>query len=302
MTIIVNPAAGNGRCGKLWENIRDSYIAQKSDINIVYSSTSGEATDIASSAIDKGETTLVAVGGDGTINEVVNGFFRNSEVINQEAKLGIIPLGTGSDFHRSLNSSFSVDSILDYSGHNPTTMCDLGLVSCLDFKNKPVTRYFINVADAGFGAAVVANSKNKSRALNARLLYLKAVLTTLLKYRPTEIRSSIDGGRPRSSTLLTFVVANGKYFGGGIQVAPDASPDSGDFQTVRIASLSLLNLIVNIAKLYNGKIAQHSKVRVGHAKSIQLSGTGVPLETDGELIGKLPATITIKPAALAVLK
>jgi len=302
MTIIVNPAAGNGKCGRKWTKLKKHVVSNLPEARILVTREQGEATSFAQKALLNQETTLVAVGGDGTINEVINGFFREQKAINPAAKLAVLPLGTGSDFAKSTIWTKKPYEIVRCIQTGTVMPCDVGMVECQNFRNSSIVRYFINVADAGLGAAVIGNQKQTIGLFNARFLYLKAVLATLMRYHSANVTVQIDGKDDKTVNLLTAVIANGQYFGGGIHVAPHAQINSGRFEIVCIRPLSVFNLLVNIAKLYNGKIGRHPQVNFTSGQTIVLSSdTEVPFETDGELIGKLPATIKMLPAALNLI-
>jgi YegS/Rv2252/BmrU family lipid kinase len=301
MTIIVNPAAGNGKCGRTWLAVQDTF-AGLSGSAALFTRAPGEATRLVREALLQGEEVILVVGGDGTLNEAINGFFLNQQAINPGARLAVLPAGTGSDFCRSLNGTVTPDILYRNIAQEKFHPCDVGLVTCVTLDNQPVARYFLNVSDAGLGAGVVSRRKTKPGWLGARMAYLLDVINTLLHHQAVAITMTIDKQKSETSRLLAAVVANGQYFGGGIRIAPCARLDDAQLRIVRIAELTVLDLLCNVRMLYNGRIAEHACVTMATGGCIAMtSATEALIETDGELIGKLPATFKIIPAALNLI-
>jgi YegS/Rv2252/BmrU family lipid kinase len=300
--VIVNPFAGYGRAGKLWPQIerrlREIYPVLQSRLTV----RPREATDIARQSIIDGVDLILAMGGDGTVNEVVNGFFDGARQISTDAILGIIPIGTGKDFIRSLGlPSDPFHAIQKISAAAPRP-ADVGRLSCSGLDGRPVVRYFINVADLGIGGAVVDRINGSSKRLGGFLTHLNSLLVTLASYKNVRVRLRIDDAVDEEMVVNSINVANGQFLGGGMWLAPDAKIDDGWFDVVIIGNLKRVEALMNIPLLYRGKLAQHPKVKVVRGRRIEAtSAQDVLLEADGEGPGKLPAVFEIVPSAVKLL-
>lgn len=298
--LVVNPAAGNGAAARKWPKIHKQLNASLDKFSIEFTKGAQDATRITKEALLDGYQTVVAAGGDGTTNEVVNGFFENDQLINPQASLGFISLGTGEDWPRTLGSRDIMEAVRTLR-EDRTQACDVGLVRCRDIKGNPVTRYFINVADAGFGAAVAARVNRSTKLFGSLISYLSGLLRTLAKYKNHPVIIKIDDFYEKEIALFSVAVANGQFFGGGMWIAPQAKFDDGLFEVVVIEELSRIEVLANIKKIYDGTLSKHPKVHCFQAKTVRLeSDSEVLIETDGEHPGILPVTFEILPGALKI--
>ena len=296
---VVNPAAGSGRAKRVWPEFENALSIH---YETRFTDGSGHATELTKRALQDGIDTVVAVGGDGTLNEVLNGFFEDGELINPDARLGMIPLGTGSDWARSSKrpapEPATVDGWLQGSGR----ACDVGRVICVDGQGRKVTRYFLNVADAGFGAEVAATTNRASKALGPHVAYLSGLLKTLVRFKARTMRLTADDTTREMTSVLVAAVAIGRYFGGGMQIAPEARLDDGLFDVVVIEGMTKPEIVFNLPRLYNGRILEHPKVTCLRGQQVRIeSDVATRLEVDGEQPGWLPATFTVLPQALNVI-
>ncbi len=242
------------------------------------------------------------VGGDGTHNEVVNGFFENSKQINPEASLGIISMGTGGDLVRTLGIPKNVEDAATKIKDHKTQKFDLGFMRCQSLKGEPVTRYFINVADAGFGGTLTNLSYQSTKVFGATATYLIALLKTLFVHETTPVKIQVDDSFTKEQIIRSIVIANGQYFGGGMWIAPQAKTNDGLFDIIILGDLTRGEVLANIHKLYNGTMAEHEKVQTLHGRKVSLnSKSEILIETDGELPGKLPASFEMVPSVLNVI-
>lgn len=235
---------------------------------------------------------ILAAGGDGTLHQVVNGLmtFREQHPSSPLPALGIVPLGTGNDFARICgirNPEILSDRIR--AGGRPT---DCGMITTATDK-----RYFINVASIGMGPDVVRRLERDSRSLGADLTYLRAIVRSFFGYRPEHITLEDDGGT-WSGHIRALAVANGECFGSGLRIAPDAQPDDGLLRTFIAGDVPLATFMYLLMRIRQGRQIFHPKSRYGSGRSIRLSGEGIWMEADGELIGQLPAEISIVPGAV----
>jgi YegS/Rv2252/BmrU family lipid kinase len=253
----------------------------------------GHAVELVRAAIKAGAKTVVAVGGDGTINEVVNGFFENERPISHEVSLGIIPHGTGSDFARTLSLPIDPQTASAVIRQGEPKSVDLLKVAYTTDEGSPVMRYSINITSFGIGAIVAARLKRS---------YLLATLQTAFTFRGNSVRLNIDGTSTVEGRILNIAVGNGQYQGGGMRLCPTASISDGLLDVTVIRYLPPFELLKRIPTLFNGEILTHPKVKAYRAKHVQATSTErVLIEIEGEPLGRLPIEIWIAPGAIRVL-
>ncbi|MFH1356916.1 MAG: diacylglycerol kinase family protein [bacterium] len=309
---IINPTAGGKNISAYWNNTLLTPIKKqfpKSDF--AFTQKVGHASLLTAKALKEGYKRIICVGGDGTLNEVINGFFKNNKPINPRAALGIIPSGSGGDFVRSLGIKHDIIKALRVIKKDRTKKIDVGHVS---FKNKNIKpRLFINIAEAGLGAIVMTHVNNKNRKLPALYRYLSGTLQGFANYKniPVTITLShrpIDPSTPRTieTNLTNLVIANGQYFGRGMRPAPKAKLDDGLFDVIVIKDLNWLKFLSHFPEIYKQrkKIAsqffqtfQTAKITI---KPLSKSDT-VLSELDGENYGKGEMSFEILPKALKII-
>jgi len=299
MKLIVNPTAANGAVGKNWPRIRDFLQAEGAEFDAVLTEEPGHATLLARQALDDGYRTIVAVGGDGTVNEVLNGLVVQGSV-DPEVALGIIPWGTGADFSRVL------DVPRDYTGacrhllRSEPRPVDLGRITCLR-EGQEVERYFINAAGLGFDGEVAEIVNRFPKVLGGTITYLTCLLIGLVTYRNKNIELSFDG-QPVRGRVNSVIVCNGRYFGGGMFIAPGAAFDDGLFNVIILGNLNKLEVVANLPRIYKGTHLTHPKVSHFSAREVHVEARErMFLQAEGELIGEAPATFQVIPRALKVL-
>ncbi|MGA9351944.1 MAG: diacylglycerol kinase family protein [Anaerolineae bacterium] len=299
MKLIVNPVAANGAVGRNWTRVCDFLQAEGAKFDAILTEEPGHATRLARQALDDGYRTIVAVGGDGTVNEVLNGLVEEGAV-DPEVTLGIIPCGTGADFSRTVGIPRDYVGACRQLLRFETRLVDLGRITCLR-QGQEVERYFINVAGLGFDGEVAELANRSPKVLGGTITYLACLFTSLVTYRNKNVELSFDGQHLRGR-LNSVIVCNGRYFGGGMFVAPGASLDDGIFDVVILGNLNKLEVVVNLPRLYKGTHLTHPKVSLCHAREIHVEARErMFLQAEGELIGEAPATFQIIPRALRVL-
>ncbi len=262
----------------------------------------GEATRLAVQAVESGCQMVVAVGGDGTVNEVVNGLFRNGAPLNSELVLGIIPLGSGCDLARSLGITFENAPALKSQWSGQTRKLDIGKVEFTNLQGQSRDRLFVNIADLGAGGLVVERAGKAPAILGPRPNYVWGILTAAVAYRAREVAISVDGESPVNVAIRNAIVANGRYFGRGFLAAPEARMDDGLFDIICIGNLGTLEAIWNVPRLRNGTHLSHRKVSHRRGRRVEVtSEEDVLLEMDGDLVGTLPVTCEVIPAAINVM-
>lgn len=300
--LVINPVAGRGKTREKWPDYEKRFNKILGNFSWQFTEQRKHATKITRRALLEGFETIVAVGGDGTINEVVNGFFDNDKQINPEASLGVISMGTGGDWVRTLGVSNDIEKAAIKINKDETRKCDLGWLKCQSLEGKPVSRYFINSTDAGFGGTLIHQSNQSTKVFGAFWAYLIALLKTLMIHENACIEIKVDDSFSKELIVKSVVLANGQYFGGGMWIAPEAKPDDGMFEVVILGDLNRLETLANIHKLYKGTLSEHPKVETLQGKKVFLrSEAEVLIEADGELPGKLPASFEILPSVLNVI-
>ena len=257
------------------------------------------ATQLTRDALSNGYETIVSVGGDGTLNEVVNGFFVNGKQINTSARLGIISTGTGADFAKTIGLARGIDAGLDRLSRNSVKRCDVGRVTSHSTQNVREERYFINVADAGFGGVAAAFVNRGTKAFGGPVSYLLGLVKTLAVYRNHGLHIKVNNDYDRTGAINSVIVANGQYFGGGMWIAPQALLDDGAFEIIIIGNVSNWEILANTHRLYKGTITDHPKVTSLKGTKISLhSDELVAIEADGEIAGTAPVTFELVPGAI----
>jgi YegS/Rv2252/BmrU family lipid kinase len=259
-----------------------------------------EATEMAQRAVRESRPVIVAVGGDGTLNEVVNGFFHNGAPLPTTTKLAMVPLGSGGDFRRTLRVPIDPKQAIDVLGSGMVRKLDAGCVTFQTADGGTATRHFINIADAGLGGEVVYRVNRGSKRLGSRTYTVGGALS-ILTYSNKPMTVVIDGETHELVKAQQVVVANCQYFGGGMQIAPSASPTDGVFDVIVIKDAGRLETIRGMNDFRNGKHLDNGnpKIELMYGKRISItSPEAVRIDVDGEDPGFLPALFEIQPGAI----
>jgi YegS/Rv2252/BmrU family lipid kinase len=299
--VVVNPAAGGGKAGRDWPRIQS--LLEKHGVvhDAVLTNRRLHAMVIARQKITEGYSRIIVVGGDGTMNEVINGLFAQKRIPTTEVMLGMISVGTGNDWGKMFDIPAGYEEAIITIINQKTFVQDAGVVTYRR-SNKTWQRYFINIAGLGFGARVVARSnQQKDKGKSSPGLYLATLFTSLLRYRSIRAQIEIDGNAFKRK-VFSMNVGIGKYNGGGMMQVPDAIIDDGLYNITLIKKMGKLSVIANISKLYNGKITKHRKVESYTGKVINVDSPSLlQLETDGETLGHSPMEFQIIPRSLKVI-
>ena len=284
---IVNPAAGNGRGAKLARTLAEEFRAAGISLEIAVSLGPGEAGRLAAGAVDEGHRTIVAVGGDGTANEIANG------MIGSGAVLGLYPIGAGNDLARSLGYPRGRrQHIARFLAQARPRTIDVGEVN---------GRVFLNVAGVGIDGHVAERIRASARVVGQRFGYLVGALVSIATYRPQAMEVRIDGV-PRLGRFLTVVASNGRYFGGGMHPAPRARLDDGELDVTVAGDLGRLDSILALARLYRGTHENGTTIVTLRAKRVEIDlERALPMQLDGEVARVERLEIGVRPAALVVL-
>ena len=307
--IIANPASANGRTGRNWDRIYPRMKENfRGSFDVEMTQHRGHATELSRYAIKSGYELVVALGGDGTVNEVLNGFFGETGPINTDAAFGFLPLGTGNDLCRNLGIPGELSAALRALGEGIARRVDVGKVvasehlgTSLGSPEPTEARYFLNVADFGSGGAIADRMNRTSKALGAQASLLWGIVSTLASYKNPTVTFSVDDEEEQVSTMNDFIVANGRYFGAGLKAAPDAWMDDGLFDIVMLGDFRFVETMLNLPRLKRGTHLTHPKVKSRRGKRVTARASSpVLVEADGEVMGALPAAFEIMPQALLV--
>jgi len=302
LAFIVNPNAGGGSTGEKWPKIADLARKGLGSFDAYVTARSGDAQAFAKEAVMKGASTVVCVGGDGTLNEVVNGLMAVEGHRRAGTALGFIPSGTGCDFIKSVPISRDPEEALQRIRQRSLRAIDLGRLVFLNHDGRSAVRYFHNVTSFGLGGEVDARVNRTSKRFGPFLSFIWATLISILVYGKKRVYLKLDDTYEGEVTVWNVAVANGQYHGGGMWVAPGASVDDGMLDVTVVGDLSLAGVFRNLHNLYNGKILQVKKIFGLKGKRITASSNQtVLLDVDGEQPGTLPLTIEVVPAALTLI-
>jgi diacylglycerol kinase (ATP) len=296
---IVNPKSGGGKAARLWAHVQRR-LAQP--VETRYTQKEGQAIELTAEALKRGARTIIAVGGDGTINEVVNGFFENDRLIAPDVALAIVPHGTGSDFVRTVPLPLEPQKAASLIAEGAAQPIDVARLHYTTMHNTTASRYFINVASFGMGGAVAANAKRFTALLGSRAGFLTSTILTLVGFSGTEVTVRFDGAASVEATITNVAIGNGQFHGAGMRVCPRAAIDDGMLDVTLIRYLGTTELIRRASVLYNGRIYEHPKVEFHRARQIVAeSKQQTFIEADGELLGQLPIQVSILPSAIRLL-
>jgi len=292
--------AARGNLGKKWPGIQDLLRREMLDFEAAFTEWRGHGTELASRAVSDGCALIIAMGGDGTIHDVVNGMMNDGRTAAPDVALGIIPCGTGADFVRTLGlAGDMVAAVRHLARTGSSRLIDLGEVTC-QAGGQERRRYFINVAGLGLDAEVTRRAGRGRQHGRGTLPYLIALAAILPRCRSKPVSARIDG-RPLQANAHSVIIGNGRYFGGGMCVAPHARLDDGLLDVIVLGDYGPLELLWHLPKLYRGTHLGLRKVQAFQVQVVSVASTQrLLLQADGELIGEGPATFRVLPAALRI--
>jgi diacylglycerol kinase (ATP) len=304
--IIVNPKSAGGTAGKRWPETADT-IGRIFPFDEAMTTAPGVATVLTRRALAEGAERVIALGGDGTINEVVNGFFdENGQPISTQAQFGIIPFGTGGDFRRTLNIPMDIAGAAKVIAAGQSKAVDVGKLTYTTHKRITASRMFINIASFGV-SGVVDRMVNESSKRFGRLSFFIASTKATMSYKNQRVSMVFDDdeSNPTIATVSTVAVANGQYFGGAMQVAPNAEVDDGQFDVVCMGDFGIRDLLMSGSRLYKGTHLTMDKVSSRRARIVAAEtvepGSIVEIDLDGENVGTLPARFEMRAGVLQIL-
>ncbi|MDY0060721.1 MAG: diacylglycerol kinase family lipid kinase [Myxococcota bacterium] len=300
---IVNPRSANGRTGQGWAE-RQRVLAQAlGEFGVGMTEGALHAGQLAREALAQGYTRIVAVGGDGTLNEVLNGFASPTGLTAEGSALGYLPSATGGDLARTLGiAGQGLDGLIDRLRRDTPRALDCGCAVFRGPTGAEVTRLFMNEASIGFSADTVDAVNRSSKALGGKASFALGVLRCLAGLKNHVLSVTVDGQPFHEGGAFLLAISNGKYFGGGMMIAPQARPDDGLLDLVLLAPLSRLQVARHMGKIYKGDHLMLPEVFLGSGKRIEVrSPEDVLLEMDGEQPGKLDAVLSLLPGQIPFL-
>jgi diacylglycerol kinase (ATP) len=307
--VICNPVSGSGTGPSVLTALRRMLDREGVRYACEFSRRRGDPARLARSAVSMGCSAIVAIGGDGTFFEVVNGVMDpdRSPLENgggMDVALGLLQAGRGSDFGRSAGVPSDVESACRRILQGRTQHADLGHVTYTTMQGgEERSRFFANAAGLGFDGEVTVRANSAPRVLGGGTVpYLTSLLATLSTYRNKQVRVRVDQEDEWQARVNSVIVANGQFFGGGMKIAPGASLSDGLFDIVVLGDLGKLDLVRNVPRVYVGTHITHPKVRVLRGREVRVSSEDrMLLQADGEVLGKAPATFRIVPGALRLI-
>jgi diacylglycerol kinase (ATP) len=304
--IIINPVSARGTTGRTWTEVRRQLLKLGLEFTEHITSRAGDATKAARDALLNGVTRVVAVGGDGTLSEIVNGYIDDAgHPINEGAALGILPSGTGSDFSRSIGLKSREEAIASLIG-STTTRIDAARIGYTDTNGAAAYRSFINVASFGLGGDVSA-FVNKWRAslpfwIGGRIRFATAAVRALERYRNHSVKIRIDNEREIEISSNLIVIANGMFGGAGMKLAPRAELDDGLFDVVITDRATRFDVIRELPRIRRGGYLNNPKVSELRAREVAITADQpMAIDVDGEMVGHTPARLEVLPRVVRFL-
>jgi YegS/Rv2252/BmrU family lipid kinase len=298
---VINPRAALGKTRRLWPSLHRELSRTLGVFPWDWTERPLHASALVRDALREGCDLIICVGGDGTLNEVVNGFFDEERSLSRQAALALVPCGSGGDFRRSLGLTGSLRPALAAILAGDTRDVDVGRLSYRSFSGEPADRLFINIASFGLSARVAHLVSRQPSCLGGSGRFFLATVQALLSHKDEHVNLEVDGEPVPPQILKTAAVANGRFFGGGMQIAPHALIDDGRLDLVVLGAVGLRDFLVWGPRLYRGRHLAHPCIH--YRKVSTISATGPPsvmVEVDGEPIGTLPTTFSLLPRALRV--
>jgi diacylglycerol kinase (ATP) len=307
--VIVNPESARGATRKAWPKIASDLRTHFGSFSCIFTDEPGQGTKLAAEAARKGARLIIACGGDGTISEVTNGILASGK----DTELGILPSGTGGDFRKTLGIPGRSRDAAEILRDGCTRKIDVGRVTFTDDEGERQTRYFLGVSSFGMSADVVGRvrearpewlSTKAPNWLSGRVAFGVSMLKTAMQSPATRVIVQLDDRHEWQLTVANLCIANARYFGGGMKIAPEAKLTDGKFDVVSIGDLGAFKILTRAPRIYFGSHLRMEEVGHALAKKVvarpATKDARIAIEVDGELPGCLPATFQIVPRALRV--
>ncbi|MBL8920612.1 MAG: diacylglycerol kinase family lipid kinase [Myxococcaceae bacterium] len=295
---VVNPKSANGATGKRWGELSATIARSLQDFGVEFTQRPMDAARITTNALKAGYECIVAIGGDGTINEVTNGFFENGKAVNPNAALGVLPRGTGGDFRKTFGWTTDLDEAVQRLKTPDTRPFDVGLCEYVNHQGQKESRYFANILSFGV-SGLVDREVASMKGFGGRLGFSLASLRALTRYRDRAVRLSFDGGPSKALPVTVVAFGNGQYFGGGMKVTPNANVSDGLFDVTIWSGYSLSDFVFKQGGIYKGTHLSFPGTQARQCReAVCEADDEVLIDCDGEQPGRLPCRVTLLPAAI----
>jgi YegS/Rv2252/BmrU family lipid kinase len=293
---LVNPAAANGSTGRAWPEIAHRAAAAGLEGETLFSEGPGGITKVAERAAGMGAKKVVVVGGDGSVNEAVNGLLQVGA--GTEGEVAVIPRGTGTDFVRTFRIPAKLDEAIAVARDGAVRSIDAGRVFYRAWDGSVGSGFFANIASAGMSGAVAMRANSTSKALGGKASFLWATLAVFARWRNAAVSVDVDEEH-REGSMLDVIVANCEWLGGGMHMTPNAKPDDGLFDVLLIGDVTKRDLVQTLPKIYRGTHLPHPTAEELRGSTVRVDAqAALPIELDGEQPGTTPATFEVVPSAL----
>ena len=303
--VIVNPKSAAGSTHGKWAETASDLRTHFGPFNVAFTKRQGDGIELARRGIENGRKFIIACGGDGTINEVANGILETGEDI----EMGILPSGTGGDFRRTINMPRTMREAAQALRTGDTRTIDVGKVTYRNFEGETVSRFFLNVSSFGLAASIIQRVKSDTSlswlpidALRGKASFALSALQEVIGPSVSRVKVKIDDAEEKTLDTVNFCVANARFFGGGMKIAPEASLTDGFLDVVNIGDISTARILMNAHTLYRGTHLDLAEVKSKKARRVEASAidenSEIHIETDGELPGMLPVIYEVVPATL----
>ena len=294
---LVNPASDNGLTGKRWPELAHRAAGLGLVGETLFSERPGHLIELAEGAARDGAALVVAVGGDGTLNEAVNGLLR----AGGSTKLATIPIGTGMDFVRTYGIPLRFEDAVATALAGKTRTIDVGRVTYRTWDGAEAERYVANVGSVGMSAAVARRANGMSKVAGGRATFFYALVRVFLEWKNTLVSVELASGERREGRMHDVIVANGRYHGGAMLLAPEAQPDDGLFDVIVIGDITKRDFVTTAPKIYRGTYLSHPKVELLRSRTVAVDAPErLPIELDGEQVGTTPVRFEVVPGVLRV--
>jgi diacylglycerol kinase (ATP) len=291
---LVNPVAANGSTGRRWPELARRAAAAGLAGSALFSARPGHLAELAREAALDGAERLVVVGGDGSVNEVANGLAG----IGASPEVAVVARGTGWDFVRTFGIPRKIERAAEVALEGEVRAIDLGRVTYRAWDGSEATSVFANVASAGMSGAIAKRANETTKMLGGKASYLWATFAVFSRWEASEIELAVDDER-RAGRMFDVVAANGRFFGGGLQICPGASPDDGLLDVLTIGDITKRDLVLTMPKIYRGTHLPHPKAELLRGSTVTISSDSpLPIELDGEQPGTTPVRFDVLPGAL----
>lgn len=301
--VVVNPKASVGKSGKDWPQIRQILINDGIEFDDVLTEYPRHAIEIVRNAIvEKGYRKFIAVGGDGTNNEVINGIFTQDTVPTTEITMAAMPIGTGNDWRRTFDIPLEYDKVAKIIKAGHTYAHDIGKLTYYDDGNTGI-RYFLNAAGTGLDEMVChSTNRMKQQGKGGTIRYLISLVKCMLTYKVTRIQLTIDDELVFDDYILNLSIGNGRFNGGGMMTMPKAIPNDGLFDVTVIKKVSIFKFAANVKNVYDGSfIKKIDEVKTFRGKRIHIVSIpphSLKVETEGENLNNSPFDFEVLPKAI----